>query len=53
MIGHLVAHPEWFIVFFGICGAFALWAVWAGSREWDRFEELIDLFDQDRSEEGV
>ena len=44
--------PETWILFWVGLGAFALWLVWAGSREWDRFEELSDLFDQDRDEDG-
>ena len=39
--------PETWIVFWISLGAFALWLVWAGSHEWDRFEELLTLFDQD------
>ena len=43
--------PVAWIVFWLTLGAFALWAVWAGSREWEKFEEMIALFDQD--EEGT
>ena len=43
--------PQTWIGFWVTLGALALWAVFTGSREWDRFEDEIDkisgVYDQD------